>query len=227
MELMNEFEVDVPVDDTWAVLTDLRRLAPCVPGARLHDLDDGELRGVLDVKVGPIDATYEARSAFVDLDGDEHTVVLSVTGHDTHGQGDATASITLDLEPKGDRTLVSVVADLSVSGKVAQFGRTALAEVGTELMRRFVDNLVSEVSGGGSTPTTAEPTGSVVATAAAARGAREPGVRAPEGSGAVPAPSRPTDPSPPARGLVIAGAFGLVLLAVLGVALRRRVTRER
>src|SRR5690606_5986224 len=124
MELTSEFEVDVPVEDAWAVLTDLQRLTPCVPGARLDRLEGDQLRGTLEVKVGPIDAEYEGRSAFVEVDDEKHRMLLSVTGHDTHGQGDATASITLDLEPLDGGTQVNVMADLAVSGKVAQFGRS-------------------------------------------------------------------------------------------------------
>jgi carbon monoxide dehydrogenase subunit G len=249
MELMNEFEVGVPVDDTWAVLTDLRRLAPCVPGARLHDVDGEELSGVLVVKVGPIDAEYEARSAFVELDDEKHTVVLSVTGHDRHGHGDATASITLDLEPRGQGTLVSVVADLSVTGKVAQFGRGVLADVSAELMRQFVDNVVAEVSavpalvgastsgasstgasstGGSSTGASSAATGSVLAVEAAVRGASQPGVRAPAGHERD-EPARPdgaaTAPGP-AKAVTLAVVI-VALLAAVGLVVRRRSRRRR
>lgn len=235
MELMNEFEVAVPVDQVWAVLTDLRRLTPCVPGAHLDRLEDGELRGVLDVTVGPIDARYEARSAFADLDDADHTIILAVNGHDTNGQGDATASITLDLEPRGDRTLVSVVADLSVSGKVAQFGRSVLAEVSNELMEQFVDNLKAELSGAtgdagdaarvGDLTAASAADDSVVAAAAAARGASEPGVRAVPRPEAADAPAATDEARTPA--LVAAGVVGTLLVVVLAVLLRRRSAGRR
>jgi carbon monoxide dehydrogenase subunit G len=230
MELTSEFEVGVPVEQTWAVLTDLHRLTPCVPGARLDEADGEHLRGILDIKVGPIDAQYEGRSAFVELDEDKHQIVLSVTGHDTHGQGDATASITLDLAPRGEGTQVSVMADLAVSGKVAQFGRGVLADVSSDLMQQFVDNLEAEVSGktssSVSTSTSAPTTGSVAATAAAERGASDPGVRVVDTSGpAVPSPVAPVadaEVSPPVVTKVLAAAGALVAVVAFGYLLKRR-----
>ena len=51
MELTNEFEVAVPVAEAWAVLTDVERIAPCLPGAELKEVEGEEYRGVVKVKV--------------------------------------------------------------------------------------------------------------------------------------------------------------------------------
>ena len=59
MELSNEFAVDVPIDEAWAVLTDVERIAPCLPGAQLQEVEGDEYRGIVKVKVGPITAQYK------------------------------------------------------------------------------------------------------------------------------------------------------------------------
>ena len=58
MELSNSFEVARPIDEAWALLTDLERIAPCLPGAHLQEVEGDEYRGVVKVKVGPMTTQY-------------------------------------------------------------------------------------------------------------------------------------------------------------------------
>lgn len=145
MELTNTFDVSVPVDTAWAVLTDVERIAPCLPGAQLQEIEGDEYRGVVKVKVGPITAQYKGKATFVEKDDVAHRAVLEASGRDTRGQGNASATITALLEPSGDGTHVTVTTDLTVTGKVAQFGRGVLADVSAKLLGQFVDNLEQTV----------------------------------------------------------------------------------
>jgi len=146
MELSNEFEVAVPVEQAWAVLTDIERIAPCLPGAQLQEVEGDAFKGIVKVKVGPITAQYKGTATFVEKDDTAHRAVLSATGRDTRGQGNASASIVAQLEPRGDdATHVSVLTDLAVTGKVAQFGRGVMADVSAKLLDQFVQNLETTV----------------------------------------------------------------------------------
>ncbi len=145
MELTNEFEVGVPVDRAWEVLTDLERIAPCLPGAQLQEVDGDDYKGVVKVKVGPITAQYKGVATFQVRDEADHRVVLAASGRDTRGQGNANATITAQLTGSGDRTRVSLSTDLTITGKVAQFGRGALGDVSEKLLTQFVDNLHTSV----------------------------------------------------------------------------------
>jgi carbon monoxide dehydrogenase subunit G len=145
MELTNEFDVSVPVDQAWAVLTDVERIAPCLPGAQLQEVEGDEYRGIVKVKVGPITAQYKGKASFVELDHDAHRAVLHATGRDTRGQGNASAAIVAELTASEGGTHVSVTTDLTVTGKVAQFGRGVLADVSAKLLGQFVDNLETTV----------------------------------------------------------------------------------
>src|SRR3954447_12727759 len=147
MELTNEFRVGVPPAQAWSVLTDVERIAPCMPGAQLQEIEGEEFRGVVKVKVGPITAQYKGKATFLDRDEAGGKVVLKAEGRDTRGQGNANATITALLEPDGDGTKVTVSTDLSVTGKVAQFGRGVLADVSSKLLGQFVDCLENNVLG--------------------------------------------------------------------------------
>jgi carbon monoxide dehydrogenase subunit G len=141
VELNNDFEVSAPIDKAWLVLTDVERIAPCLPGAQLQEVEGDEYRGIVKVKVGPITAQYKGAATFVEKDDAAKRAVLKADGRDTRGAGNASAFITAQLTSVGDRTKVEVKTDLTVTGKVAQFGRGVMADVSAKLMGQFADNL--------------------------------------------------------------------------------------
>lgn len=146
MELSNEFEVDAPIGQVWAVLTDVERIAPCLPGAQLQEIEGDEFRGVVKIKVGPITAQYKGAASFVERDDASYRAVLRAEGRDTRGAGNAAADITAQLEETEGGTRVAVETDLKVTGKVAQFGRGVMADVSRKLMSQFADNLSGLIS---------------------------------------------------------------------------------
>ena len=95
--------------------------------------------------MGPIQAQYKGKAIFIERDDVNFKAVLDASGRDTRGQGNASATITAQLEAAGDKTHVTVTTDLTVTGKVAQFGRGVLADVSAKILTQFVDNLEQTV----------------------------------------------------------------------------------
>lgn len=145
MELINEFEVAVPVEVAWNVLTDLERIAPCLPGAQLREVEGDEYRGVVKIKVGPVTTSYDGTIRVLERDDTEHRVTLKAEGRETRGQGNVAAVFSADMSPSEIGTKVIVTTDLAITGKVAQFGRGVLADVSAKLLDQFVTNLESSV----------------------------------------------------------------------------------
>ena len=142
MDLHHEFTVPVPAADAWRILTNLERLAPCLPGAQLTEVEGEIYRGQVKVKVGPIVAQFKGQASFVSRDDTNYTASLKAEGRDTGGKGNAAATITARLESTGASSAKCTVdTDLNITGKVAQFGRGALADVSDKLLLQFVDNL--------------------------------------------------------------------------------------
>jgi hypothetical protein len=158
MELKNEFHVSVPIGVAWAVLTDLERVAPCMPGAELQEVEGDEYRGIVKVKVGPISAQYKGTARFVEKDDNDHRAVLLAEGRDTRGQGNASATVTAIAVPDEDGTTVSIVTELSITGKVAQFGRSVMSDVSAKMLGEFADRLEADVLSQGSESAPSEPT---------------------------------------------------------------------
>lgn len=195
MELINEFRVGASVPDAWKVLTDVERIAPLLPGAQLQEVEGDEYRGVVKVKVGPITAQYKGSATFLEQDEPGGRVVLKASGRDTRGQGNASAIITAVMTPDGDGTKVTVTTDLTITGKVAQFGRGVLAEVSAKLMGQFVDALHEDLASSGasvaaSASSAEAASGGTAGAGAAATGAPEtPGGGGPSGGGSAGAPA--------------------------------------
>jgi carbon monoxide dehydrogenase subunit G len=164
MDLNHEFIVNVPVNDAWVILTDLERIAPCLPGAQLTEVEGDTYRGQVKVKVGPIVAQFKGQASFVSRDDVAHTAMLKGEGRDTTGKGTASAVITAQLtEVTPTSTKCTVVTNLTISGKVAQFGRGALADVSDKLLAQFSENLNQLINSSPAPATTAATTAPVTA----------------------------------------------------------------
>ena len=155
MDLNHEFIVNVPVNDAWTILTDLERIAPCLPGAQLTEIEGDIYRGQVKIKVGPIVAQFKGQASFVTRDDLAHTASLKGEGRDTTGKGNASAIITAQLTSvTPTSTKCTVVTNLTISGKVAQFGRGALADVSDKLLAQFSENLNQLITSAPATATT-------------------------------------------------------------------------
>jgi len=169
MELVNEFRVPVAASTAWQVLTDVERVAPCIPGAQLLSVDGDDFTGAVKVKVGPITVSYKGEASFQEKDEAAQRVVIKANGKETRGSGTASAVVTAQLKDEGSAaapaTHVVITTDLTISGKAAQFGRGVLADVSNHLIEQFAKNLEADLLGG--TPRQAGETTSAAAESAA------------------------------------------------------------
>ena len=237
MELINEFTVNAPIDEAWATLTNLELIAPCMPGAQLTEVEGENYRGHVKVKVGPISAQFKGQAHFVEQDAVNHRAVLKGEGRDTGGKGNAAALITAQLNSTSDTaTKVVVTTDLTITGKVAQFGRGAMADVSDKLLKQFVSNLETTVLNQNATavavaasepvsdspaanPMTEAPAAAASAASEPATAASEPKVRKIESKPAEPIDLLETAGAPMLKRLA---PIGVVLLIVLFFLRRRK-----
>lgn len=146
MELINTFNVEADPVTAWAVLTDLERITPCLPGAALDGHDGDEYSGSVSMKIGPISATYRGTVRFLARDAPTRAQ-LRAEGREVRGQGGAGATIEATLSPATNGgTEVRLVTDLQVSGRIAAFGRGMFEDVAEKLLAQFVANLGAVVA---------------------------------------------------------------------------------
>ncbi len=212
MEFTNTFHVPVDIDTTWATLTDLEKVAPCLPGATLEEVDGDIYSGRVKVKVGPVVMTYRGTARLVEADADAKRGRIEASGKESRGAGTASADVVASLVAVDDGTEVTVVTDLNVTGKPAQFGRGVMAEVGTKIIDQFADRLRELVTSDGADASAADD-GSAAAPGAdgAAPAADAAGGAAPASGGAAPAaggaaPAGAADAAPSGGEAVATGA---------------------
>ncbi len=146
-QLINEFTVNRPIEEAWPIITDVEKIAPCLPGAELQEIatDDekGEVyRGVVKTKLGPISTKFKGDAFFVERDDTNYRAVLKGNGRETGGRGNAAADIVAQAESLSPTsTKCTVTTDLHITGKVAQFGRGILGDVSSKLINDFAANL--------------------------------------------------------------------------------------
>ncbi|MFB3739322.1 MAG: SRPBCC family protein, partial [Candidatus Velamenicoccus archaeovorus] len=139
MELENTLEIPAPVDRVWAFMLDVEQVAPCMPGAELTEVvDDHTWKGKVNVKLGPVSLSFAGTVVLQERDEATRTVVLKADGRETKGKGTASAQVTSTMEPMdGEATKVSILADLNISGSLAQFGRGMIGDVSQRMANQF------------------------------------------------------------------------------------------
>ena len=181
MDLRHNFRVNAPIDKTWDVLNDIPRVGKCMPGASVDPTKKDPYEGKVSVKVGAVTQNFHGTINFAKRDEDNHEMVLLLEGRDIRGASGAKAQLSISLSAAGDSaTDVSVLTELQLSGKVAQFGRKMLEDVSGALLNKFVSNLERDLQGG--EPTSASEPESPPAPAAEAE---------------APAPQPPSEPEVP------------------------------
>jgi carbon monoxide dehydrogenase subunit G len=195
----NEIQVDQPPAQLFAFLTDVERVAPCLPGASIDGRDGDDYTGSMKVKVGPITGTYKGRMRFLEQDEDALRAVMSARAAEVDGQGDAEAKITTQIEAAGDdASVVRMETDLQMRGRVAQFGRGAMERISQRMFDEFARNLEREMAGRGTDASDAETGDDDAAEPAESTPAEEP---------SKPAAARPEPQALDAMSLLVAPAL--------------------
>jgi uncharacterized protein len=242
IELDNSFTVPVPPDQAWDVLLDVKRIAPCMPGATVDEVEGDVVNGRIKVKVGPVSLTYRGTAKFTERDPEARMVVVEASGKETRGAGTASANVRASLAPdaSGGGTQVTMHTTMNVTGRPAQFGRGVMAEVGGKLVEQFAANLAQLIAGNSPAGSAADggpaapaPAGTVAAAAGGSvdgASASAATTDAPAGNGAssgaaaaAAGPIASTTTAPVAVADAPAGEDSLNLVALVGPVLLRRL----
>jgi uncharacterized protein len=174
MKIESSFEVPAPPEQAWALLMDVPRVIPCMPGAQLDEaVDESSWKATMAVKLGPVSMSFKTDVRREETDEESRRAKLSAKAREVRGRGNASATIESSLTPQNGGTRVDVVTELALQGAMAQFGRGIVQDVASQLVGRFAECLRDQlVAAPGAEPTTrpAEPVGGLgLALRAAAR----------------------------------------------------------
>jgi uncharacterized protein len=192
VKLENSFTIDAPVEKAWEALNSPETVAPCFPGATLTTYEGDSFSGTVKVKLGPIAMTYKGKGTYVSRDEAAHEVIIDAKGKESRGNGTASAKVTASLAADGpDRTAVSMVTDMMITGKPAQFGRGVISDVADKIIGQFAACVARKLA------PQAEEEAAVPAAAAATSAASGAATSAPATSTASPGLHDPTATAQP------------------------------
>ena len=245
MQLENKFTIEAPLDKAWAALNTPETIAPCFPGATLTEYEGDSFTGTVKVKLGPISLTYKGKGTYVERDDAAHRVVIEAAGRDSRGNGTANATVTGSLEADGpDKTAVTMVTDMTITGRPAQFGRGVISDVADKIIGQFAGcvakKLAPEAGSGTGTETAAPspapaaaPAASTEAAAGSNNGATTGGTATATATGpalsdtssstVAPAPKPTTTPAPRSTGPVRSEIDAIDLLDTAGSPVLKRL----
>jgi carbon monoxide dehydrogenase subunit G len=172
MQLENSFSVGAPPERVFAYLLDVNKIVGCVPGAELAEVvDPTTFKGKVKIKVGPITVAYNGTARIADRDDSKHSATLEAEGRETTGPGSARAKAFMSVEADGAGSIVKIVTDYSVAGRVAQFGRGVMEDVSRRIVNDMAACIKANVEagepGGGASSATATSVGPGAAASAA------------------------------------------------------------
>ena len=173
MQLENKFTIEASLDKAWEALNTPEMIAPCLPGATLTEYEGDSFTGTVKVKLGPISLTYKGKGTYVERDDAAHRVVIEAAGRDSRGNGTANATVTGSLVADGpDKTAVTMVTDMTITGRPAQFGRGVISDVADKIIGQFAGCVAQKLAPPAEvTPApAAAPTASVEATGNSSNG---------------------------------------------------------
>ncbi|MFC9835271.1 SRPBCC family protein [Rhodococcus sp. NPDC127530] len=148
MELTNTFTIEAPIDDVWRAFNDPEFVAPCFPGADLTEYTGDSFTGGVRVKLGPVSLKYKGAGVYIKRDEPSRRLVIEAEGRDTSGNGSARAVVTGSMESAGAaRTNVTMVTDLNITGRPAQFGRGIMSDVADKIIGQFAARLADKLNG--------------------------------------------------------------------------------
>lgn len=153
MKLSNQAVVAAAPDAVFALLNDPERIVGCLPGAKLTGREGDAWAGGVTVKVGPITVSYGGTVRFDEVDEAARRLRLVARGSESRGSGDAEADVVLVVQATPDgHAQLDIQTDLLIRGKLAQFGKGAIATVSDRILAQFAANLGALATGGAPGP---------------------------------------------------------------------------
>jgi carbon monoxide dehydrogenase subunit G len=152
-QLEKSFEVPQSPALVWEHLIDPEKVMDCVPGVSIEEkVGDNHYKGKVGMKFGPIGAKYDADIFYDEVDADNRKIILTGNGVDVKGNGNAEMTMTMNITEKEDGgSKLDAIMDVTINGKIAQFGSRLITMVSDQLFKQFVSNFSKKLAAAAAT----------------------------------------------------------------------------
>ena len=138
VELDHSFTTSKSVDDSFATITNLERIVPCVEGGRVVEATGPDsVKAEIDVKMGAMSMKFAGTVDVAEKDAAAHTALLRVKSREVGGDGHANADVTFELNDGGG----TIHTSAQIVGKAASMGEGVVVGVLDALITNFAGKL--------------------------------------------------------------------------------------
>lgn len=148
-QLDKSFEVSQGTELVWEHLIDPEKIMDCVPGVTIDEkVGDNHYKGKVGMKFGPMGVKYDADIYYNEIDVENRKIIIRGDGVDSKGNGNAEMMMTIDLSDReeGAGVKLDAIMDVTVNGKIAQFGSRLITTVSNQLFKQFVSNFSKKLA---------------------------------------------------------------------------------
>ena len=136
VELEHPFTTAKPIDESFATITDLERVVPCVEGGSvLEKTGPDSVKAEIHIKMGAMSLKFNGTVEIVEQDAEAHRVVMKVKSKEVGGQGYANADVVFALTEGGG----TIHTKAQITGTAASMGEGVVSGV--------LDALITDFSG--------------------------------------------------------------------------------
>ncbi|HWC25898.1 MAG TPA: SRPBCC domain-containing protein [Solirubrobacteraceae bacterium] len=136
-QLKESFNVSDP-DAAWAIVSDVNKLIPCVPGAKIVSAEsESKAKAEIDVNMGSMAMTFSGPVEIIEQDAGSKRAVLKAQAKEAGGQSNADGTATITVGSGGGEVDVNA----NVTGKAASMGEGTVQAVLEALVKQFTSNL--------------------------------------------------------------------------------------
>ncbi|TVZ27125.1 hypothetical protein JM83_2148 [Gillisia sp. Hel_I_86] len=146
--LTKSFEVPQSTELVWSHLIDPEKIMDCVPGVSIDEkVDDNHYKGKVGMKFGPMGVEYDADIFYNEIDVENKKIILSGNGVDSKGKGNAEMKMSITItELDAGGVKLDAIMDITINGKIAQFGSRLVDTVSEQLFKQFVSNFSKKLA---------------------------------------------------------------------------------
>jgi carbon monoxide dehydrogenase subunit G len=138
IELDHSFSTDKPIDDSWAAVTNLELVVPCVEGGHvLEATGPDSVNAEIMVKMGAMSMTFSGTVEITEKDEATYRAIMVVRSKEAGGQGHANAEVSFDLHDGGG----DIHTNAQITGKAASMGEGVVVGVLDALISDFTSKL--------------------------------------------------------------------------------------
>ncbi|HLJ87888.1 MAG TPA: SRPBCC family protein [Candidatus Angelobacter sp.] len=141
------FRTHESIDNVWEFLSDPKKVASCVPGAKItQQIDDRTYLGQINVKLGPTSVGFNGKVQVSRIDHRQHEIEITAKGQDDKGKGSATMVMMAKLRAlPGGGTEVVGNSEMNVIGLLAQLGSRVVSEISIYMFNEFTKNVQEQL----------------------------------------------------------------------------------